>query len=68
MKSTVMFAQIVFTYLLMLIVMDLNFWVFISLVSGYTFGYFLFYSNLKINFVLVSKLVKLYDRLNDCLL
>lgn len=63
-----MFVQIVFTYLLMLIVMDFNFWVFVSLVSGYTFGYFLFYSNLKINSILVSKLIKLYDRLNDCLL
>lgn len=63
-----MFVQIVFTYLLMLIVMDFNFWVFVSLVSGYTFGYFLFYSNLKINSILVYKLIKLYDRLNDCLL
>ena len=61
--TILMLFQTIMTYALMLIVMDFNFWLFLSLILGYTFGYFIFYSDLKINFLLLSNLISIYDKL-----
>lgn len=55
--------QLLAGYAIMIIMMSFNFWFLLSIVLGYTFGYYLFFSNWKYNFVLVSKLLVLCEKI-----
>lgn len=65
-KSIFKFFELVVGYGLMLIVMTFNFWFFLSLVLGYTFGYFIIYSDaFNLNFFLISNIAQLYAKIKN---
>lgn len=50
-------------YTIMVIIMSFNFWFLLSIILGYTLGYYIFFSNSQYNFVLISKILILCEKI-----
>lgn len=61
-EMMVYFLQTIISYSLMQAIMSENFWIFLSILLGYVFGYFLFYNDLSLNLILFAKLFEIYKR------
>ena len=62
-ETLIYVLQLVLNYSLMLIVMTFNFWLFSSILLGYFLGYYIFFSDFNINFILLSKFFNLYEKI-----
>ena len=61
-ETFVYFLQTIISFSLMQAIMSENFWIFISILFGYVFGYFIFYNDLLINLILFAKFFEIYKR------